>query len=152
MIVTPAPFYTSTLDTTGSSPPVARPRLPTMSTIAERLQTIDAHDSSRRLLSVVIPCLNEAENIELCVAAALAAMTHAGIEGEVIVSDNGSDDGSAELAETAGAHVVREPRRGYGSAYLAGFAAARGEYILMADADLTYDFEEIPSFLAALQD
>lgn len=123
-----------------------------MSTIAERLDVVDAHDSSHRLLSVVIPCLNEAENIELCVTAALGAMTRAGIAGEVIVADNGSEDGSAELAELAGAHVVHEPRRGYGSAYLAGFAAAGGEYIVMADADLTYDFEEIPSFLAALRD
>jgi glycosyltransferase involved in cell wall biosynthesis len=79
-------------------------------------------------------------------------MARAGIAGEVIVADNGSEDGSAELAELAGAHVVREPRRGYGSAYIAGFAAAGGEYIVMADADLTYDFEEIPSFLAALHD
>jgi glycosyltransferase involved in cell wall biosynthesis len=123
-----------------------------MSTIVERLDVVDAHNSSNRLLSVVIPCLNEAENIELCVTAALGAMTRAGIAGEVIVADNGSEDGSAELAELAGARVVREPRRGYGSAYLAGFAAARGEYIVMADADLTYDFEEIPSFLAALRD
>jgi len=123
-----------------------------MSTIAERLDIVDAQESSCRLLSVVIPCLNEAENIELCVSAALGAMARAGIAGEVIVADNGSEDGSAELAELTGAHVVREPRRGYGSAYLAGFAAARGEYILMADADLTYDFEEIPAFLAALRD
>ena len=123
-----------------------------MSTTTERLDVIDERDRSARLLSVVIPCLNEAQNIEQCVGAALGAMARAGIAGEVIVADNGSEDGSAELAELAGAHVVREPRRGYGSAYIAGFAAARGEYIVMADADLTYDFEEIPSFLAALRD
>jgi glycosyltransferase involved in cell wall biosynthesis len=123
-----------------------------MSTTTERLDVIDERDRSARLLSVVIPCLNEAQNIEQCVSAALGAMAGAGIDGEVIVADNGSEDGSAELAELAGAHVVREPRRGYGSAYIAGFAAARGEYIVMADADLTYDFEEIPSFLAALRD
>jgi glycosyltransferase involved in cell wall biosynthesis len=123
-----------------------------MSTTTERLDVIDERDRSARLLSVVIPCLNEAQNIEQCVGAALGAMAGAGIDGEVIVADNGSEDGSAELAELAGAHVVREPRRGYGSAYIAGFAAARGEYIVMADADLTYDFEEIPSFLAALRD
>ncbi len=123
-----------------------------MSTTTERLEAVDEQNSSRRLLSVVIPCLNEAENIEQCVTAALGAMAGAGIDGEVIVADNGSEDGSADLAELAGAHVVREPRRGYGSAYIAGFAAARGEYIVMADADLTYDFEEIPSFLAALRD
>ncbi len=105
-----------------------------------------------KLLSVIIPCLNEAETIERCVASARAAMQRAGIEGEVIVADNGSEDGSAELAVGAGAEVVHEQRRGYGSAYIAGFAAARGTYIVMADADLTYDFEEIPRFLAALDD
>ncbi len=123
-----------------------------MSTVTKSIESIDQRDSSQQLLSVVIPCLNEAENIELCVAAALKAMTRAGIAGEVIVADNGSDDGSGALAEMAGAHVVHDPRRGYGSAYMAGFAAARGTYIVMADADLTYDFEEIPRFLAELQD
>ena len=78
------------------------------------------------VISVVIPCLNEAENIEQCVATALQAIELAGISGEVIVADNGSEDGSAELAELAGARVVHEPVRGYGSAYIAGFAAARG--------------------------
>src|SRR4051794_16293488 len=100
------------------------------------------------LVSVVIPCLNEAENIEFCVARALAVLEEHEISGEVIVADNGSEDGSAELAEAAGATVVHEPRRGYGRAYLAGFAAARGEYIVMVDADLTYDFAEIPRFVS----
>jgi glycosyltransferase involved in cell wall biosynthesis len=103
-------------------------------------------------VSVVIPCLNEAENIEQCVEKALDTLELAGLVGEVVVADNGSEDGSAELARLAGARVVHEPRRGYGSAYLAGFAAARGEYIVMADADLTYDFGEIPRFLAELED
>jgi glycosyltransferase involved in cell wall biosynthesis len=75
-----------------------------------------------------------------------------GVPGEVVVADNGSHDGSPELATAAGARVVHEPRRGYGSAYLAGFAASRGEYIVMADADLTYDFDDIPRFVAALAD
>ncbi len=101
---------------------------------------------------MVIPCLNEAENIEECVRRASDAMRRAGLHGEVIVADNGSEDESAELAAAAGARVVNEPRRGYGSAYLAGFAAARGEYIVMGDADLTYDFEEIPRFVEQLQD
>jgi glycosyltransferase involved in cell wall biosynthesis len=104
------------------------------------------------LVSVVIPCLNEAENIELCVSAALAALGRMGVEGEVVVADNGSDDDSAHLAERAGARVVVERRRGYGSAYLAGFAASRGGYIVMADADRTYDFKEIPRFVAALEE
>ena len=102
-------------------------------------------------VSVVIPCLNEAPTIERCVAAAQRALADAGLEGEVVVADNGSDDGSAELARRAGARVVHEPRRGYGSAYLAGFAAARGDYIVMADADLTYDFANIPRFVRELE-
>ncbi|MDP9345671.1 MAG: glycosyltransferase family 2 protein [Actinomycetota bacterium] len=101
-------------------------------------------------MSVVIPCLNEAENIEECVARSLAVFDASGLSGEVVVADNGSDDGSAGLAEAAGARVIHEPRRGYGSAYLAGFAAARGEYIVMLDADLTYPFEDIPKFVGEL--
>jgi len=103
------------------------------------------------LVSVVIPCLNEEENIEECVVAARQALDDAGITGEVVVADNASDDRSAELAAAAGARVVSEPRRGYGSAYLAGFAAAEGTYIVMGDADLTYDFNEIPGFVERLE-
>jgi len=102
------------------------------------------------LVSVVIPCLNEAENIEECVTRALAVLEENRISGEVIVADNGSNDGCAALAKSAGATVVHEPRRGYGRAYLAGFAAARGDYIVMVDADLTYDFNEIPRFVSEL--
>jgi glycosyltransferase involved in cell wall biosynthesis len=102
-------------------------------------------------VSVVIPCLDEAENIEECVRLSLDAIAAAGLRGEVVVADNGSEDGSAELAAAAGARVVHEPRRGYGSAYLAGFAAARGEYIVMLDADMTYPFEEIGHFVEELR-
>jgi glycosyltransferase involved in cell wall biosynthesis len=102
-------------------------------------------------VSVVIPCLNEAETIEECVRRARAALDGAGLAGEVVVADNNSTDGSGELAEAAGARVVHEPRPGYGSAYLAGFGAARGRYIVMADADLTYDFGEIPHFVDELE-
>ena len=101
-------------------------------------------------MSVVIPCLNEAGSIERCVRLAQKALAGLDIKGEVVVVDNGSEDGSAELAKDAGAFVVFEQRRGYGSAYLAGFAAAAGDYIVMADADLTYDFEDIPRFIAEL--
>jgi len=103
-------------------------------------------------VSVVIPCLNEAENIEETVRLSQAALDSAGIVGEVVVADNGSEDGSAELATAAGARVVHESRRGYGSAYLAGFGAARGEYIVMLDADMTYPFDEIPRFVRELRD
>jgi glycosyltransferase involved in cell wall biosynthesis len=109
-------------------------------------------DTDAPIVSVVIPCLNEAENIEACVTAALEALAGMGVAGEVVVADNDSEDDSARLAEQAGARVVVERRRGYGSAYLAGFAASKGRYIVMADADLTYDFNEIPRFVAALEE
>ena len=103
-------------------------------------------------VSVVIPCLDEAETITECVTAARAVLEENGLAGEVIVVDNGSTDGSGDLARAAGAVVVVERRRGYGSAYLAGLAAARGDYIVMVDADLTYDFREIPRFVHELED
>jgi glycosyltransferase involved in cell wall biosynthesis len=125
-----------------------------MSTVVQTKPPIaaDAEDRSVPIVSVVIPCLNEAENIEACVTAALQALERMGVDGEVVVADNGSEDESARLAGRAGARVVVEARRGYGSAYLAGFAASRGRYIVMADADLTYDFAEIPRFVAALEE
>jgi glycosyltransferase involved in cell wall biosynthesis len=123
-----------------------------MSTLTStRIPVPGDHDAGAPLVSVVIPCLNEAENIGECVAAALEAIVRMGVEGEVVVADNDSDDDSRRLAEEAGARVVLERRRGYGSAYLAGFEAARGRYIVMADADLTYDFSEIPRFVAELE-
>jgi glycosyltransferase involved in cell wall biosynthesis len=113
---------------------------------------VDPGDRGAPLVSVVIPCLNEAENIETCVRAARDALDEMHVVGEVVVADNDSDDESALLAERAGARVIVERRRGYGSAYLAGLADSRGRYIVMADADLTYDFDEIPRFVAALED
>jgi glycosyltransferase involved in cell wall biosynthesis len=103
-------------------------------------------------VSVVIPCLDEAETIAECVTLARAVLDEQGLPGEVIVVDNGSTDGSGDLARAAGALVVDEPRRGYGSAYLAGLAVASGDYIVMLDADLTYDFREIPRFVQELED
>jgi glycosyltransferase involved in cell wall biosynthesis len=134
------------------SPTGAWPEI--MSTIEQTRPPALATDARAQepLVSVVIPCLNEAQNIEQCVTAALASLRRMGVRGEVIVADNGSHDGSAELATAAGARVVHESRRGYGSAYLAGFAASRGRYIVMADADLTYDFNDIPRFVMALQE
>jgi glycosyltransferase involved in cell wall biosynthesis len=126
-----------------------------MSTLAQTSASStvrDSADADAPLVSVVIPCLNESENIESCVRAALEAIVRMGVNGEVVVADNNSEDDSARLAEKAGARVIVERRRGYGSAYLAGFAASRGRYIVMADADLTYDFDEIPRFVAALQE
>ncbi len=118
---------------------------PTTPPVAESLPA-----EGELVVSVVIPCLNEENNIESCVRRASDALSDAGVAGEVVVADNASTDRSAELAANAGARVVHEPRRGYGSAYRAGFAVARGRYIVMADADLTYDFGEIPRFVDEL--
>ena len=104
------------------------------------------------LVSVVIPALNEAESIVACVRRSIDTMGDHGIRGEVIVADNGSTDGTPELAREAGARVINEQRKGYGSAYLAGFASARGKYIVMGDADETYDFSEIARFIEPLED
>src|SRR4051795_9129815 len=124
-----------------------------MSALEQTSQAALSHsETDAPRVSIVIPCLNEADNIEECISRARRAIAEAGLAGEVIVADNASDDGSAELAKNAGALVVHEPRRGYGSAYLAGFAAARGEYVVMADADLTYDWNEIPHFVAKLDE
>jgi glycosyltransferase involved in cell wall biosynthesis len=115
------------------------------------LSLSEAPEPAQLLVSIVIPCLNEAASIERCVELAGNVLDDNAIRGEVVVVDNGSTDGSAELAARAGARVVHEQRRGYGSAYLAGFEAAQGAYIVMADADLTYDFNDIPRFLEKLE-
>src|SRR5215471_19995084 len=102
-------------------------------------------------LSVVMPCLNEADTLASCIGKAQAALREHGIAGEIVVSDNGSVDESAEIAERLGARVVRAPVRGYGGALMAGIAAARGKYVLMGDADDSYDFGEVPLFLEKLR-
>lgn len=101
-------------------------------------------------VSVVLPCLNEHASVKACVDEAHAALRDIDMLGEVVVVDNGSTDGSGELARAAGARVLAEPRRGYGRAYLTGFEAARGRYVVMGDADGTYDFSDIPRFLDEL--
>jgi glycosyltransferase involved in cell wall biosynthesis len=102
-------------------------------------------------LTVVIPCLNEARTITGCVREALDAMAAAAIQGEVLVADNGSTDGSQELATRAGARVVPIAARGYGNALRGGIAAARGRFILMGDADGSYDFGHLPRFVERLR-
>ncbi len=102
-------------------------------------------------LSVVMPCLNEAETLEGCIHSARQTFQDAGIDGEVIVADNGSVDGSIEIAQRAGARVVHVRERGYGNALMGGIAAASGEFILMGDADASYDFAHIPRFLEPLR-
>ncbi|MGN6393544.1 MAG: glycosyltransferase family 2 protein, partial [Gemmatimonadales bacterium] len=104
------------------------------------------------LVSVVMPCLNEEAAIGPCIEKIQRTFATAGIDGEIVVSDNGSTDASVAIAERLGARVVHQPLRGYGQAYLKGFASARGQYLIMGDADDTYDFTMIPQFLSALQD
>src|SRR5882724_153075 len=98
-------------------------------------------------VSVVIPCLDEANSIGICVGKAMDAFGAAGLRGEVVVADNGSTDGSVEIAEKLGARVVAVPQRGYGAALRAGIAAAHGAFIIMGDADDSYDFSEVPRFV-----
>jgi len=102
-------------------------------------------------LSVVLPCLNERETVATCVTKAVAALKQAGIAGEVIVADNGSTDGSIELAQSAGARIVHVSQRGYGNALRGGIQAARGAFVLMADSDDSYDFSHIPRFVEQLR-
>src|SRR5437016_950459 len=99
-------------------------------------------------VSVVIPCLNEANSLGICVEKAQKAFAEAGLRGEVVVADNGSTDGSIDIAEKVGARVIPVAQRGYGSALKAGIRAARGAFIIMGDADDSYDFGEVPRFVA----
>lgn len=102
-------------------------------------------------LSVIIPCLNERDTIAECVENALSTISRFEIEGEVIVADNGSSDESRAIATASGARVVTVPRKGYGHALMGGIAAAKGAWIIMGDADDSYDFREIPLFLDKLR-
>ena len=109
-------------------------------------------DENAPELSVVLPCLNESDTLATCIRKALAALRESGIRGEVVVADNGSTDGSIEIAEREGARVVHVPAKGYGSALMGGIEAARGKYILMGDADDSYDFGELPKFVMKLRE
>ena len=102
-------------------------------------------------VSIVMPCLNEEETVGVCVTKARRWLSSSGMNGEVIVVDNGSTDRSSEVAATAGARVVHEPVPGYGQAYQRGFAEARGEFIVMGDSDDTYDFSNLTPLIEPLQ-
>jgi glycosyltransferase involved in cell wall biosynthesis len=103
-------------------------------------------------LSVVIPCLNEGETLEHCIRKAQDALRDGNIKGEIIVADNGSRDDSVQIAERLGARVVHVTEKGYGNALMGGINAARGKFLLMGDADGSYDFAEAPRFVAKLRE
>jgi len=103
-------------------------------------------------VSVVMPCLNEANSLAYCVDKAVKALREAGLTGEVVVADNGSTDGSIQIAEEHGARVIRVAERGYGAALRAGIAGARGPFIIMGDADDSYDFTDVPRFVEKLRE
>jgi len=118
-----------------------------------RLEGTDARAGSAAapLVSAIIPCLNEEATLEICIRKAMAAFARRGIVGEVVVGDNGSADRSVEIAEALGARVVHQPIKGYGAAVSAAAAAARGRYLIMADADDSYDWGELDGFIDALE-
>jgi glycosyltransferase involved in cell wall biosynthesis len=103
-------------------------------------------------LSIVMPCLNEGETLEACIVKAQKALADANIAGEVIVADNGSTDNSLEIAQRLGARIINVTAKGYGNALMGGISAARGKYVLMGDADDSYDFLDAPRFLAKLRE
>jgi glycosyltransferase involved in cell wall biosynthesis len=124
-----------------------------MSSIAEtHAASRIADDRDGVELSVVMPCLDEAATVGICVKKAIDALERHGIRGEVIVADNGSTDGSQQIARDFGARVVPVERRGYGSALQSGIAAAHGRFVLMGDADDTYDFSQLHEFVAKLRE
>ncbi len=102
-------------------------------------------------LTILMPCLNEAETISTCIAKAQSFLARTGIAGEVLVADNGSSDGSVAMAQRDGARVIAVKQRGYGAALRAGIAAARGRFVIMGDADDSYDFSRLDPFIAKLR-
>ena len=111
-----------------------------------------AHDAAEVEVSVVMPCLNEAETVGTCIAKARASLDALGVAGEIIVADNGSSDGSQMIATELGARVVPVELKGYGSAIRGGIASAQGKYIIMGDADDSYDFAHLEPFVSKLRD
>jgi glycosyltransferase involved in cell wall biosynthesis len=116
------------------------------------VRTVESHSVSDEIeVSIVIPCLNEAETVGICVEKALQWIRDQGIHGEVILADNGSTDGSCEIAQSKGARVIEIPNKGYGNALMGGIGEARGRFVIMGDADNSYDFSTLEGFLEKLR-
>jgi glycosyltransferase involved in cell wall biosynthesis len=124
--------------------------LPSLSATLAQASISAPHDLAVEV-SVVMPCLNEKETLGACIERAQAALREHNIAGEIIVADNGSTDGSPDIARRLGARVVHQPERGYGAAYMKGIAEARGQYILIGDSDNTYDFNDLPRLVEPLR-
>jgi hypothetical protein len=115
------------------------------------MTSTDASDWTGPEVSVVMPCLNEAETLGICIREAMAAFEESGIDGEVVIADNGSTDGSQSIARSLGARVVNIDKKGYGNALMGGIAGARGRYVIMGDSDASYDFGHTPRFVRTLR-
>ena len=102
-------------------------------------------------LTILMPCLNEAETLARCIDKAQRFLARSGVRGEVLIADNGSTDGSREIARTRGARVIAVPSKGYGSAVIAGICEARGRYVVMGDSDDSYDFSALDPFVEKLR-
>jgi glycosyltransferase involved in cell wall biosynthesis len=125
--------------------------MPTMSTMSSLTRLLDFSTTLSVELTILMPCLNEAETIAVCVRKASNFLVTSGIKGEVIVADNGSTDGSPDLALASGARVVSIANKGYGNALIGGIGAAQGRFVIMADADDSYDFSELGSLVESLR-
>ena len=121
-------------------------------TASETVNAPSAIETTSLELTILMPCLNEAETIEICVRKAKSWLDASGVSGEVLIADNGSRDGSQALAEACGARVIAVPEKGYGAALMGGIRGARGKYVIMGDADDSYDFSRLDAFVDQLQD
>ena len=122
-----------------------------MATLLDTIEMPPQTESASCELTVLMPCLNEAETLAICIEKAQSYLRGRGIDGEVLIADNGSIDGSQKIAQELGARVVPVPAKGYGSALLGGITAARGRFIIMGDADDSYDFSALDPFVEQLR-
>src|SRR5262245_5339769 len=125
--------------------------MPQSEDIAKRTSFQPSETRGGLELTILMPCLNETETIEVCIKKAQTFLDRSGTRAEILIADNGSTDGSQELARSLNARVIAVAQRGYGAALQAGIAEARGRYIIMGDADDSYDFSQLDSFLNELR-